>query len=236
MMLEEESFSLQQPAEETERCRDYVVTKAAFVRKSNKETNKKKMTGEKISYICIFLYDMLSFCRFFFFVFLNQTLQALEGKNKNTGTFFPPFKDSEVGSWNDFGAWNFRSWECCGLEGTTSAYLDARHHISLSAIVQPCSTMTLDVQPLVLLGHLAKGWTLADTEQNLKSISSDFDWLSRAYPEYWPVDLMGCADWPELSENAWWLDLVLAYSDHRSHQKMGCGASRFKGKANVKAP
>lgn len=42
MMLEEkeESFDLQQPAEETERCRDYVVTKAAFVRKMNKYTTK----------------------------------------------------------------------------------------------------------------------------------------------------------------------------------------------------
>lgn len=51
MMLEEEAFGLQQPAEETERCRDYVVTKAAFVRK----TNKKKMTMEKILYMHLFV-------------------------------------------------------------------------------------------------------------------------------------------------------------------------------------
>lgn len=49
MMLEEESFGLQQPAEETERCRDYVVTKAAFVRK------KKKMTMENILYMHLFV-------------------------------------------------------------------------------------------------------------------------------------------------------------------------------------
>lgn len=37
MVLEEESFGLQLPVEETKRCRDYVVTKAAFIRKKNKK-------------------------------------------------------------------------------------------------------------------------------------------------------------------------------------------------------
>lgn len=40
MMLEQESSGLQQPVEETERCRDYVVTKAAFIRKTNKQKKK----------------------------------------------------------------------------------------------------------------------------------------------------------------------------------------------------
>lgn len=64
-MTEEEESTFSSLAEETEidRCRDYVVTKAAFIRKRKKKRKK--------YLICIFLYDMLSFYRFYFF-FLNQ--------------------------------------------------------------------------------------------------------------------------------------------------------------------
>lgn len=85
MTEEESTFSSLAEETEIDRCRDYVVTKAAFIRKKKR----------KKYLICIFLYDMLSFYRFYFFFLNLKSVRACEGKKKQlralkeTPTDFP---------------------------------------------------------------------------------------------------------------------------------------------------
>lgn len=270
-MLEEEALGLQQPAEETERCRDYVVTKAAFVRKTNKK-KKEDDDGKDLIYAS-FCMTCWAFVDFFFPLFSWIKLYKHWKEKQNHWIFFfllfPKWDPGMTLELETFAAENV-----VVLEGTTSVYLDARHRISPSAIVErystfwhwTCSRPSL----LVTFGELHAGWDAAESdpaftsapdaagawikelEQHIEkkkkkkqsgsflsilncweSISTDLDWFGLySSPQYRPVNLMGLADWPEMWGNAW----CFSYSSHWLHQKMGCGASGFKTKANMKAP
>lgn len=168
---------------------------------------------------------------FFFLLFPESNFRSTGRKKNDTTRIFFPFWSFQSGilerlwSSKPFAAENVvvlnEPWAC--------VYLNARHCISLSAIVQrystfwdwTCSRWSL----LVTLPRAARWlrfssiWTGFTFTLKSKSVWEFFSQrfilhcgscksastsLHLAHPKYGPVASMACADWPVMRENAWW--------------------------------